>query len=307
MKLSEFSYESTDGTAIYVYKWCGDQSKAVVQIAHGAIEHAKRYSDFAAALVERGFVVYAGDHRGHGRTAGTVEDTAYFSDAKGGFSLAVDDMHILTQRIKEENPGLKVFLLGHSMGSLMSRVYAVRYGKELSGLVLTGTGRVNPILIGVVRGLAKIMMALFGRRHRSPLLKTLVFGTLNRPFAGDTGSEFICSDPKVVAAYAEDAFCGNLVSVEFIDQLLWGTREAARKKTFDAYPKALPLFVGAGEFDTMGGNKLSAVGKDVADFKSAGVKDVTFRTYDGMRHEILNEVEKKSVYNDIIAWLEERV
>ena len=307
MKSSEFSYQSTDGTAIHVYKWATGDPKAVVQIAHGAIEHAGRYADFAEALAARGFTVYADDHRGHGKTAGTTDNTAYFSDGKGGFLLAVDDLHALTQKIKAENPGLKVFLLGHSMGSLMARVYAVRYGTDIDGLVLTGTGRVNPGLIGIVRGMAKVMMIFLGRRHRSPLLQTLVFGTLNRPFKGDTGSEFICSDPAVVGAYAADEFCGNAVSAEFVDQLLWGTREAARKKTFDAYIKSLPLFVGAGEFDTMGGAKLAAVKKDVTDFKAAGVKDVTFHIYDGMRHEILNETDKQKVYGDIIDWMEARV
>jgi alpha-beta hydrolase superfamily lysophospholipase len=307
MKSSEFSCQSADGTAIHVYKWAADKPKAVVQIAHGAIEHAKRYSHFASALAARGFTVYAGDHRGHGKTAGTIDNTAYFSDGKGGFSLAVDDMYTLTQRIREENPGIKVFLLGHSMGSLMARIYAARYGEAIDGLVLTGTGHVNPALVGIVRGLAKLMMLTLGRRHRSPLLQTLVFGTLNRPFGGETGSEFICSDPDVVKAYAADAFCGNAVSAEFVEQLLWGTRQAARKKTFAAYPKDLPLFVGAGQYDTMGGKNLSAVKKDVADFKSAGAADVTFQIYDGMRHEILNETEKQTVYDDIIGWIERHV
>ena len=304
MKSSEFSYQSADGTAIHVYQWAADDPKAVVQIAHGAIEHAGRYADFAQALAARGFAVYADDHRGHGRTAGTAENAAYFSDGRGGFSLAVDDLHALTQRIKAEKPGLKVFLLGHSMGSLMARVYAARYGADIDGLVLTGTGRVSPVLIGIVRGLAKIEILFLGRRHRSPLLHKLVFGTLNRPFKGDTGSEFICSDLEVVRAYADDEFCGNMASAEFVDQLLWGTREAARKRTFDRYPKELPLFIGAGEFDTMGGGKLAAVRKDVADFKAAGVQDMVLHVYDGMRHEILNETDKQKVYADIIAWME---
>ncbi len=278
-----------------------------MQIAHGAIEHALRYSHFASVLAAHGFTVYAGDHRGHGKTAGTTPNTAYFSDGKGGFSLAVDDMYTLTQRIKKEHPEQKLYLLGHSMGSLMARIYAARYGDAIDGLVLTGTGHVSPVLIGIVRGLAKLMMLTCGRRHRSPLLQTLVFGTLNRPFGGETGSEFICSDPEVVRAYAADPFCGNPVSAEFVNQLLWGTRQAAKAKTFAAYPKELPLFVGAGQFDTMGGKNLSAVKKDVADFKKAGAADVMFQIYDGMRHEILNETEKQTVYNDIIGWIERHV
>ncbi len=303
MKPHEFSFVSSDGTRIRAYKWGIEAPKAAVQIAHGAIEHAMRYDDFAQALCSHGFVVYAQDLRGHGQTAGAIENVAYFGDGSGGFSKAVDDLHCLSQLIREEYPGLPVFLLGHSMGSLMARVYASRYGEELKGLVLTGTGRVSAPLIALVRGMARVVMALRGRRHRSPFLHSLVFGTLNKPFKGETGSAFICSDEAVVKAYAADPYCGNLCTAEFIYELLGGTRAAARKDTFARYPKKLPLFIGAGEFDSMGGSQLKAVKQDVADFKKSGVADLEFKIYEGMRHEILNEKNKRRVYEDIIAWL----
>ena len=306
MKPYELSFQSSDGTVIHAYKWVAETPKAAVQIVHGAVEHAMRYDDFAQALSSRGFVVYAADHRGHGKTAGSLENAAYFSDKPGGFSMAVDDLHELTQLISQENPGLPVFLLGHSMGSLMARVYASVYGSGLKGLILTGTGRVSAPLIALVRGFARVIMAMRGRRHRSPFLHSLVFGTLNKPFKGETGSEFICSDEAVVKAYAADPYCGNLSTAEFIYELLGGTRAAALKQTFARYPKALPLFIGAGEFDSMGGTKLKAVKQDVADFKKTGVTDFEFKIYDGMRHEILNEKEKHRVYDDIIAWIEKR-
>jgi alpha-beta hydrolase superfamily lysophospholipase len=304
--INEFSFTSGDGTHIYAYRWDAESPKAVVQIAHGAVEHAQRYSDFAEALVKQGFTVYADDHRGHGKTAGTPGDVAYFSDNDGGFDLAVEDMRTLTGIIKSENPGLPVFLLGHSMGSLLSRIYASRYGSELSGLVLTGTGRANPLLISVTRGLAKREMKKYGGRHKTPFLDSLVFGTLNKPFKDEGKSAFICSDVNVVEAYRADDYCGNTATSEFIYELLGGTRAAFRTQTFENYPKDLPLFIGAGEFDTMGGKRLSGVKKDVECYKSAGARDVEFHIYKGMRHEILNEKEKQSVYSDIISWLNKR-
>ncbi len=307
MKPCDLSFESSDGTVIHGYRWDADAPKAALQIAHGAIEHAMRYDDFANALCAQGFVVYADDHRGHGRTAGTPDNVAYFGDNDGGFDAAVDDLHVLTQRICEENPKLPIFLLGHSMGSLMARVYASRYGTELSGLILTGTGRVSPPLIALVRSMARISMKLRGRRQRSPFLHKLVFGTLNKPFKGETGSEFICSDEEVVKAYVLDPYCGNMSTAAFIYELLGGTRAASAKETFARYPKDLPLFIGAGEFDSMGGSGLKAVKQDVKDFKKAGVADLEFKIYEGMRHEILNEKQKRRVYDDIIAWLNDRI
>jgi len=306
MTYNEFRLSSKDGTVIYAYSWIPDKPIAAIQISHGAVEHALRYEDFAKYLADNDFAVYANDHRGHGKTAGSPENVAYLGEKSGGFLQAVEDMHLLTERIKSDNPGLPVFLLGHSMGSLMSRVYASKYGGELSGLVLTGTGRVSPALIAVVRGLAKTIMAFYGRRHKSPLCHKLVFGTLNRPFGGETGSEFICSDDAVVKAYAADKYCGNTATAAFIDELLFGTRAAFKKGTFQNTPKDLPLFIGAGEFDAMGGAGLKEVKKDVADYRKAGMVDFEFHIYEGMRHEILNEKNKQRVYQDILTWLKKR-
>ena len=305
MARKEFFFKSQDGTEVFVYKWEAKKPKAVVQIAHGAIEHALRYEDFAKALASQGFTVYANDHRGHGKTAQDKDNVGYYSDEKGGFGLAVQDMYALTQTIKKENPGLPVILYGHRMGSLMCRVYAAKYGNELKGLILTGTGRVNVVLIGIVRFLAKAHMLLLGRKSKSKFLHTLVFGTLNKPFKGDTGSEFICTDKAVVDAYVADDFCGNTVTAEFVYELLGGTKQAAEKETFESIPKDLPIFVGAGEFDTMDGKNLIAVKKDVADFSVSN--DVTFKIYENMRHEILNEKDKQVVYADIIEWIKAQI
>ena len=307
MKPLEFCYNSADGTKLKAYKWAAEQPKAVVQIAHGAVEHAMRYADFAKTLAQAGYSVYAADIRGHGATAGAPEKVAYFSDKNGGFMQAVDDMAVLSALLRGENPGLPVFLLGHSMGSLLSRVYAAKHGDGLSGVILTGTGRVSPPLIVIVRILARCVMVLFGRRHVSPFLHSLVFGTLNRPFGGETGSEFICSDEAVIQAYADDPYCGNTVTAEFAYELLSGTRAAAKKSTIDGYPKEVPLLIASGELDSMGGAKLAAVKKDVQAYRRTGVRDLEFKVYPGMRHEILNEREKRLVYADIIAWLDARL
>ncbi len=301
----ELSFKSSDGTVNFAYKWEAEHPRAVLQIAHGAVEHAKRYDNFAKTLAAEGISVYANDIRGQGKTEGRVENIGYLSDSKGGFLLAVEELHKLTQIIKEENPGLPVFLLGHSMGSLMARVYASRYGKDIAGLILSGTGRVNPVLIVIVRILAKMQMVLFGRRKKSKLMHSLIFGTLNRPFEGDKGCEFISADQAVIDKYVADEMCGNTITAEFAFEMLGGTKLAAKKKTFAAIPMKLPVFIASGEFDTMGGGKLAAVKKDARDFSTHD--DVTFKIYKGMRHEILNEKDKQTVYNDILSWMDEHI
>ncbi len=307
VKFEEFSFISSDGATVAAYMWEAEKPKAVLQIAHGAVEHALRYDAFARFLAERGFVVYAEDHLGHGKTAGSAEKVGHYSDNDGAFLKIVEDMRAVEALMRKEHPGLPVFLFGHSMGSLLSRIYASKYGDGLSGLALTGTGHVAPMLIGVVQTLARREMKKFGYNHRSPFLHSLVFGTLNRPFKGETGSEFISADPEVVKAYVADPYCGNTVTSEFAYELLEGTKLAAQKATFDNTPKGLPVFIGAGEFDTMGGTKLAAVKKDAADYEKAGVKDLTFKIYPGMRHEVLNEQGKQQVWDDIAGWLEKHI
>ena len=142
MKSDTFSFKTSDGTKIFTYRWMPDNASAIkgaVQIAHGMAEHAGRYERFADALTKAGYAVYANDHRGHGKTAGVQEKAGYFAD-ENGWEKVVDDMHALTGIIKKECPKKPFFLLGHSMGSFLSRHYSMLYAKELTGLVLSGTG-----------------------------------------------------------------------------------------------------------------------------------------------------------------------
>lgn len=300
---NEFTYAAKDGAYIYAYRWEAADPKAIVLIVHGAVEHAQRYEDFASVLSANGFTVYAPDLRGHGKTAGRPENVPYFSDGGNGYSLVVEDVHTLIKLIKKENKDLPVFLLGHSMGSFLARVYAARYGDELSGLLLTGTGRDVPLLISMGKLLARLQMGIYGRRHRSPFLDSLVFGKLDRPFKSEGRSSFICSDRAVVEAYRADEYCGCISTPEFIFELLGVLRAAFKKQTFEGCPKGLPVFIGAGEFDSIGGKGLKGVKKDAHEYRKAGVADVEFHAYEGMRHEILNEKGKQGVYNDIVNWI----
>jgi alpha-beta hydrolase superfamily lysophospholipase len=245
---------------------------------------------------------------GHGKTAGTPENVGHFSDKAHAFRVIVEDMHSLTGLIKAENPGLPVFLLGHSMGSMLARIYAASYGRELSGVLLTGTGGKSWAYLTLMIGVSKAVMLLRGGRYRSALLNRLYVDALNGPFKseGNTGNEFISSDPAVVAAYAADGFCGTALSTEFFHELLWGTRAAGTGRVIRGFPKDLPLFIGAGALDTLGGPGLGMVKKDAERYRAAGLVDMEFHVYEGMRHEILNEKDKQRVYDDILAWLKKR-
>ncbi len=138
MQSTTTTVTASDGTALHTHRWLPEgPPKAVVQIAHGMAEHSARYARLAEALTAAGYAVYAHDHRGHGGTASKA-DHGYFAD-HDGWDTVVADVRAVTGFAQEENPGLPVFLLGHSMGSFLSRAYVIEDSRELAGLVLSGT------------------------------------------------------------------------------------------------------------------------------------------------------------------------
>src|SRR5438105_3898142 len=133
-----FTLVGADGRRIHVYRWLPPgPARAVVQIAHGAAEHAARYRRVAAALVGAGYAVYANDHRGHGRTA--ADFGRYGVAGPGGWDAIIADAHRLTEHIRAEHPGLPIVLFGHSMGSMIAQRYLQLYGAGLAGAVLSGS------------------------------------------------------------------------------------------------------------------------------------------------------------------------
>ena len=131
MHSSTFTLASADGLAHFIHRWLPEATpKAVVQIAHGLVEHAGRYARVAAALTRVGYAVYAGDHRGHGRTAPTPEDLGFFAE-RDGWRKCVDDLWGLNQRIAADHPGLPIVLIGHSMGSFMAQHFMRAWGGPL--------------------------------------------------------------------------------------------------------------------------------------------------------------------------------
>jgi alpha-beta hydrolase superfamily lysophospholipase len=175
--------------------------KAIVQIVHGMAEHIGRYERTALALNEAGYLAAGRDHRGHGKDAETL---GYFAD-RDGWDAILEDAHRVSLDLKKKYPGVPFYLLGHSMGSFLAREYAIRYGNELDGLILSGTGMYGRPLCRA----GKLMASLSPKKKPADFVNNIAFAGNNKPFApGRTGFEWLSRDEKEVDKYVADPLCG---------------------------------------------------------------------------------------------------
>jgi alpha-beta hydrolase superfamily lysophospholipase len=298
-----FTLEGAGGQRIHVYRWLPTgPTKAVVQIAHGAAEHARRYRRVAAVLTAAGYAVYANDHRGHGRTA--ADFGRYGVAGPAGWDTIVSDARQLTEHIRSRHPGLPVVLFGHSMGGMIAQNYLQRFGSDLAGAVLSGApGRELPIAAEVLPMLEAELEAA-GRDAPSEAFLTM-FAGFNEPFSGPdaTGLEWLSRDPAEVRAYVDDPWCGQPLSNGFVHDMLLGARSMWTPENERRVSVGVPLLVFAGDQDPVG-----ELGEGVRDlvgrYEKLGVGPITLRLYPQGRHEMLNETNRDEVHADLVAWLD---
>lgn len=307
MERKEFSFTDPAGLTIHCYKWTGNvQPKAIVQIVHGMAEHALRYDNFACFLTDHGFAVYANDHRGHGLTAGTFENTGYLAD-HDGWEIATNNVFQLTTIIKKEYKGIPVFLLGHSMGSLLARNYMINYPDSVNGVILSGTSFTPSFLLMFGKVVANLQRLFAGKKHRSKLLNTLSFGSFNKRFKPvRTKFDWLSRDDKQVDLYINDKFCGFVCTTTFFADMFKGIMKIQKNSHIMKTSTNLPVNFISGELDAVG-NFTKGVKKVTTLLRKNGVTDVEIKFYHDARHEILNEINKEDVYNDIVEWINNKM
>lgn len=307
MESENFMFNSQDGTEIYGYSWSPDEGcdvKGIVQIAHGMAETAGRYERFAQQLTNKGYRVYAHDHRGHGKTAKTIENIGVLGEEEG-FRWLVEDLSRLSERIKKQHPGLPLFLFGHSMGSFVAQRYIMLYGQGLKGVILSGSNGKQGIMLKLGAFLAKGEIRKYGRNAKSEKLNRLSFGSFNRQFKPNrTEFDWLSRDDHEVDRYIENPFCGTIFTAGFFYDFFCGLRELEDKKNLQLIPKELPIYIFSGAQDPVGRNG-KGVKKLFEAYKNLGIQDVAYKLYPEGRHEMLNEINREEVMKDVIQWIEQ--
>ena len=270
----------------------------VVQLVHGMAEHIARYDWVAKRLNAAGFAVVGHTHLGHGELA---ELPGWFAKSDGWDAL-VADVHTLRTQTQQQYPGLPYFLLGHSMGSFVVRTYCQTHESGLAGVILSGTGHFEPLILNVGLFIANVQCAFGGEKKPSKLLESISFMGYNSEWSpARTGFDWLSKDTAIVDKYVADPLCGFPFTAGGYRDMFAGLKRLYPEnlKTMD---KDVPIRLFSGASDPVGGRG-AGVKTTVAELQAAGVKDVTFTLYENGRHEMLNEVERELVCDDLIAWL----
>ncbi len=300
MQSTTFTLETPDSVRLHVYRWLPEGApKAIVQITHGWAEHAARYARLAEALCDRGYAVFANDHRGHGQTARSKAELGFFAE-HDGWNKCVADLWQLHQHIAHEWPRVPVFLLGHSLGSYMAQQFISEHGEVLAGVALSATNGKPSVMAQAGLLLAILTRLRAGPHGKSDLLYKLVFEAPNKAFRPNrTRFDWLSRDEGEVDQYVADPLCGFPSQVQAYIDVLGGLAELSSPRRQARIPKSLPVYIFHGSRDPLAAN----VRQLLAAYCRAGLQDVTYRPYPDARHETLNETNRDEVTRDLIDWL----
>ena len=295
----EFFYPSKDGmTQIHAIEWIPEgEVTAVLQICHGMVEYIDRYHDFAEFLASNGVYVIGHDHLGHGQSITSEEKLGYFHHTNGN-DVVVSDIHSLRQITEEKYPNIPYYIMGHSMGSFLVRQYLGTYSEGIAGAVIMGTGdQPTPIVQGGML-ICKIIAAFKGWEHRSNFVNNLAVGGYEKKM----GLEWLSKNVENQEKYLADPLCGYMFTLNAYYNMFKGLYLMNQYEKAAKAPKSLPMIFVSGAEDPVGGFG-KGVGKVAGSYRKKGYENIRVKLYQDDTHEILNELDREVVYQDILTFL----
>jgi len=283
------------------------QPIAIVQINHGLAEHSKRYFEFARYLCQKGYGIYVHDHPAHGQTAGSIENTGHLK-WKNGWDSMLDVIHGINKSIRKAHPSVPVFILGHSMGSLMSRYYNATFPMYFKGMIVSGTNNPDPAKLKSSLIMVKAFKLFKKDTHKNRWLNDYFYKKFNNALKNTTtGFDWLTSNKEEVAKYMNDPFCGFRLSLGFYKNLLQGTLQMLKSEKQLRFRKNFSTLIISGKQDPVGN-----FGKEPVAMRQKYIEQGFFNTHIKLlegRHELLNENEaiRLLTYETINNWMEEKL
>ncbi len=301
-KTTEILYVSdVDGLELSVLEITPEEDpKAVVMLVHGMCENKERYIPFMEYLASQGYASVIFDQRGHGQSVKSKEDLGYMY--RCGADGYLQDILGINRMVHERFPEIPLVLFGHSMGSLAVRAFTSEHDDCIDMLIISGSPS-DTAAKGVGRLIASAEGRIRGFEHKSHLLEGMSFGGYAAKFSKEKSPfAWLSTDPEIVEAYEESGLCGFTFSDDAFIVLFDLMKKAYDIQKWHVSKPGLPVLFISGADDPCMGN-IRKFAKAVQAMRRAGYYDVRGKVYRGMRHEILNEKDKMTVFKDIVKYM----
>jgi alpha-beta hydrolase superfamily lysophospholipase len=302
MSYSTSSFTASDSKEVFYHKWepKNKEFDKVLLLIHGSVEHGKRYDEFARLLNENGYLVVAPDHRGHGLTA---QHHGVFSHFEDGYERVIQDIIDLNSLVDKKYEGSKKYIFGHSLGSFLTRKFISLKGGEFEKAIISGSSWGNDIEAKGGMFFSKLLGLILGLNKPNKFYNDFFWGVLNSKIKNrKTTVDFISRDEKVVEDYLNDDLCGRVMTIGFGIEMTRILLDIRKTSVFENTPNKLKILLASGTEDPLS-NKGKDIEKIAQMYRKNGLEDVKVKLYQGARHEILNEINKEEVQNDLINFL----
>lgn len=302
MQTKDFSFKSATGVCeIHGRQFLPQtQAKAAVAIHHGMAEHMERYTDFITYLTSNGVAVFMHDMANHGFSNQNRAELGFFGKKDGWLGL-IKDYKTVFECMRKAYPAVKHIAFGHSMGSFIVRCFDARYPELSSASVYMGTGGTNDAA-GIGIKVADLIAHIKGAHHRSEFMDKLAFGKYNVKFEKRTSYDWLTRDQAIVDQYIADPLCGYLFTIKGMADLLHLNTAANSDEWYEKVRKDLPILLISGAEDPVG-EYAKGIDEVYNKLLQSGHTAVEEKLYPECRHEVLNELNKEEVYEDIYSFI----
>lgn len=303
MSKNEFKITVSDGTMLEVkLDKAKNETIGIVHLLHGMAEHMDRYDPLVESLNQQGYDVLRHNHKGHGKEL-EESDRGHIDN----MSQVADDTYEIAQTMCAHYYNIPYIVIGHSMGSIIARIFVQKYPDAAQGLILSGTTQYPKFKAALLRMILKLITLLSGKRRRLNWLNRIMYRTFNKDIVNQqTTSDWLSSNPEEVEQFIKDPYTGFLVSNQLIYETMKHMLLTSSGKNMKKVNPDLPILLISGKDDP-----LSEYGKGIRKlgnlYKKAGVKHITVHLYKNKRHEILFEQDYTETWQHMYEWIERQI
>lgn len=297
------TYKSSNGISriqYYIYEPEGE-IRGIIQISHGMCEYLDMYEGLIQYFCDHGFLVCGNDHLGHGDSVSSSQEYGYFAK-KDGWIYLIKDVKKLNNYIHKEYEDVPCYLLGHSMGSFIARMYTAYYGDTIDGAIYLGTSGTVPGTVGAL-SILKGYKKLRGDRYRSKWMNWMAFGSYNRRYKEEKDNfSWLCHNEEFRKSYVTEEKNSFIFTLSGFTDLVSLVYYISQKSWYKKIPKQLPYLLMAGTEDPVGqyGKGVKEVYRKMV---KAGCDNVTMQLYEGDRHVLIQEEDKDEVLENLLMWI----